>query len=485
MCRNGQVQEAYELAKEGLAMEPTSQWAQRALGWTLYYLIKGDAGKGDFDRLIVHFDELRSLELLTIENDSMIFDNVQWQIAQLIRNYFNPEDWSSTNRLSNIFERLRDYNFNPSKGHSILLQSFIKFNNWQEMANFIDWWDLDKLTPEDFTPFVMENGRNIMTLAERAYIAQSKALLRLNDTERIRLFLPKIEKLMNQHGEMTYPGYFYGKLLIKLGNNNNEALRFVIPFARRKASEFWVWQMLSELFQNDEEKQLACLLRAVHCRTEENFLVKIRIKLAQLYITRGELNKARYHIDTAVRCYSEQGWRLPNEIDDWIHQPWLNQTTPDGNDPINYRSITDEFLCEGAEECIAVVTYVNPNNQRCSMIYGIKKQMSQRLPIRVSAGDVIKLRYVTDRENHVNILSANKTSLPDGLRYAKTVEGTISKRNGQDFASLKTDSINCFIAPNIVNKFALSNNDHVKGIAVYDYNKRKKTWNWVCVNIKR
>ena len=134
-----------------------------------------------------------------------------------------------------------------------------------------------------------------MSLAERAYNANSKALLRLNDNERIREFLPKLDNLMNNHPEMTWPGYFYGKLLLSLGSTPEEELRVILPFARKKATEFWVWQLLSDVFVNDNEKRLACLLRAVHCDTQEQFLIKVRIKLARLFILQGQYNLAKYH----------------------------------------------------------------------------------------------------------------------------------------------------------------------------------------------
>ena len=77
------------------------------------------------------------------------------------------------------------------------------------MPNFFDWWNLDNLTQENYTPYINQKGQKIMTLAERAFIANSKALLRLNDLGRIEEFLPKMDNLMNNHKEMMYPGYFY------------------------------------------------------------------------------------------------------------------------------------------------------------------------------------------------------------------------------------------------------------------------------------
>lgn len=485
MCKAGQVQEAYELAKTDLTARPADVWAQRAVGWALYYMIKADSEVGDYAKLLEHIDELKSLEQLTIANDSMIFDNVQFQIANFIKNNIFLTDIEASSKLSTLFSKLKDYEFKPSIGHSFLLQAILKFENWSEMPDFFDWWNLDNLSSKDYEPYVNQKGQKMMTLAERAFIANSKALLRLNDLGRIEEFLPKLDNLMNKHKEMMYPGYFYGKLLLTLGSNRDEALKVIIPFARKKATEFWVWQLLSDVFTDDEDKQLACLLRAVHCRTQETFLGKVHIKLANLYIKRGLLNSARYHIDAVTRCYVSQGWRLPNEIECWIHQPWLNSTIPDGNVSIDYMSITDAILCNGAEECIAVVTYVDQTNHKAFIIYGKEKRTVQKLRFRVQAGNILKLHYITDNEGRMKIISSTKFQLPSNLNYAKYIEGKINKRDDKEFAFLKSGSLNCFVSPNIVKKYKLKNGDNIKSLIIYDFDKKKNAWNWVCVNAKK
>lgn len=485
MCKAGQVAEAYEMAKADLVAVPTDVWAQRSVGWALYYMIKNDSEGGDYAKLLEHIDELKSLDMLTLNNDSMIFDNVQFQIANFIRNHIQLTDIEASSKLSTFFLKLKDYDFKSSIGHSFLLQSIIKFENWTEIVDFFEWWNLDNLTQEDYTPYINQRGQKMMTLAERAFIANSKALLRLNDLGRIEEFLPKLDNLMNNHKEMMYPGYFYGKLLLALGSDSDEALKVIIPFARKKVTEFWVWQLLSDVFTNNEDKQLACLLRAVHCRTQETFLGKVHIKLASLYIKRGMLNSARYHIDAVTRCYASQGWRLPNEIDCWIHQPWLNSTTPDDKDPLDYMAITDDILCDGAEECVAVVTYVDQNSRKSFIIYGKEKRTVQKLRFKVHVGRALKLHYITDSEGRMKVISSTMVQLPSNLDYAKYVEGSIDKRDDKEFVFLKSGSIRCFVSPNIVKKYGLKNGDNVKSLIVYDYDKKKESWNWVCVNIKK
>lgn len=169
-----------------------------------------------------------------------------------------------------------------------------------------------------------------------------------------------------------------------------------------------------------------------------------------MYIKRGLLNSARFHIDAVTRCYASQGWRLPNEIDCWIHQPWINSTTPDYKDPIDYMAITDAILCDGAEECIAVVTYVEQNTHKSFIIYGKEKRTVQKFRFKVNVGKALRLHYITDSEGRMKVLSSTSVHLPSDLDYAKYVEGNIDKRDDKDFAFLKLGSINCFVSPNIV-----------------------------------
>lgn len=485
MCKAGQIEEAYTLVKSDFEAMPTDLWVQRAMGWVLYYLLKQDTKAGDYTKLVDHLEEYKSLDQLTVQNDSMIFDNVLFKIAEFIKNHVFPTDIDANAKLSTIFAWLKGYEFNPSKGYSFLLQSHLKFEAWGELADFFEWWNFDKLRQEDYTPYIMQNGKKMMTLAERVFIANSKALLKIKDLGRIEEFLPKLDKLMNDHPEMMYPGYYYGKLLLSLGSDSDEALKVIVPFARKKSTEFWVWQLLSDVYTNDATKQLACLLRAVHCRTQESLLGKVRIKLADLYIRHNKLDLAKHQIDCVTRCYASAGRKLPYEIEFWINQSWINTVTSNSTDPIDYMSITNDILCNGTEEAIAVVSYFDSNSRKSTLIYGHEKRTIQKMRIKVGAGAVVKINYIQDSTGQMKVLNTTKIGLPNNLSYAMVVEGTIDKREDKDFAFLKSGSTRCFVSPNTVKKYGVSNGENVKGLIVYDYDKKKESWNWVCISIKK
>ena len=155
------------------------QKIQQQAGWALYFLIKDDAENGKYDSLVEHLGKLTSLDMLSMEDDGMIFENVLFAISKYIKNHVFLNDPSTSSKLWSIFQLLNNYNFNPSRGYSYLLQNHLKFVDfWDGIADFLNWWNLDNLTQEDYTPFVNQRGQKMMTLAERAFIANSKALLK-------------------------------------------------------------------------------------------------------------------------------------------------------------------------------------------------------------------------------------------------------------------------------------------------------------------
>lgn len=483
LCKEGQVQQAYELAKADL--DQKKSWGQLVMGWSLYYLIRNDAETANYHSMVSHLDELLALDKITVSSEPVLYEQILFKVAEFVKANVSPTGIDSPSKLSTIFSKMRGYTFDASKGYSFLLQSFIRCDSWLEMADFIDWWNLDKLTQEDYTPFKTANGKTIMSVAEQAFIAKSKALLRLNDVNRISDFLPQMEEIVEKRTEMTYPGYFYGKLLLSSGNNTNDALNAVIPFAKKKITEFWVWQLLSDVFVNDPDRQLACLLRAVDCNSQEKFLGKVRIKLANVCIQRNLLSLAKYQIDQITKCYLSEGWRLPYEVDCWLHQPWINTVTSSNKSPIDYLTISDEIIYGKVEKALAIAIYFDTNLRKTTLIFGHKKRLVQKLPLKVRTGDVIKINFIMDSNGDPYVTSAVFSSLEGGLNYAKEVEGTTLKRQDKDFAFLKTKNGDFFISPNTVRKYKIQDGMAIKSLVVYDYNRKKDSWDWTCVTINK
>ena len=486
MCKASQTAEAYAMAKADLDASPQDIWAQRGMGWALYYVIKADVDEDRVSDFWMHLEELVSLDLLTMENDSLIFDRILWSVAEFVKNL----PLERTDDMDRLFTLISKYSFNPSIGYSYFLKNCIRFETWDKLVDFFEWWNIDNLLPENYQPFKMDNGRSIMSLAEQVYIAYAKVLLRLKDRERIRLFLPKMEKLMDDYPSMVYPGYFCGKLMLTMGADKEDALESVMPFVRKKQSEFWVWQLLSEIYKDESEMHLACLLRAVHCKTQETFLGKVRMKLVFAYLQRADYSRARFHVDRIAQCYTHNGWRLPYEGQNWLREPWMRQSVPDGSDGMDYRRLTDGILFLGAHTDIAVVTYVDESRRRIGVVYGMKKQTLLKmaaLRIKVKVGTILKLYWFPLNGGDMNIVQTEfvRPEAVKDVSYIKWMKGHVEKKPEKAFAFIKENGVRCFIAPHIVRGCQLEGDEKVTALAVYNYNRKKDEWGWSCVTLKK
>ena len=486
MCRAGQVAEAYEVAKVDYEADSQNVWAQREMGWALYYMIKEDADNRNRQAFYDHLDELAQLEGLTTENDALIFDNVVWKLVEIIK--LIPAE--RVDELDRIYAFLSRYTFAPSTAYSVLLKQMMKLDIWPRLVEFLEWWNIGNLMSEDYQPFQMENGRKIMSLAEQVYIAYSKALLKLNDQEKIQAFIPKIEQLMEDHPDMMYPGYFCGKLKLALGVDRESTLDIILPFVRRKQTEFWVWDLLCEVYQGEEDIQLACLLRAVHCRTQETFLGKVRLKLVAAYVQRGDYPRAKYHLDQTTRCYMQQGWHLSSELKNWMRESWINSTQADSSDGLDYRRYTNEILARGVNESVAVVTYVDTARRKATLVYAERRKCCvsfSTLGVRVKEGTLLQLQWVQGADGNIMVVGAriiNREALPR-VSYIQLLEGRISRHENNPFAFIRQGNRQCFIRPEIVQSQHLHNNDEASVLAVLDYNKRRESWDWTCVTLIR
>lgn len=482
MCKAGQIHEGYEIALNDWNNDSENVWTHREVGWALYYLIKHDVENRSHDNLYEHLEKFSELTLLDMSQDKLIFENVLWKLSECLREV--PSD--NLVLISNIFSKIHDWRLGPSRSYSYFIQNCLKFEGWEQMATFIEWWNIDNLQPEDYQPFKMENGRTVMALAERVLIAYSKALMRLRDQVRIDSFIPRLESTAEQYPDMIYLGYFCGKLLIAQGASAEDALNRLVPFVRKKESEFWAWQVLSEIFRNDVQKRFACLLRAVHCRTQESFLGKIRIALAEIYVSQNDLPRAKYHIDKVSICYLQHGWRIPNQIQQWTIQPWLSCTVADSSDPIDYKAVTDGVLYNDTEKRIALVTYVDTQAKRASLIYGMRQKQTVKYSgwgFAPSVGMVLNVESVL--ENHVlKVINVERCVVGADVSFMKEIFATVDKRQENQFAFIKNGSEKYFVSPSVVSKYNLNGGEVVNAIVAFDFNKKKNEWSWTCVHIK-
>ena len=491
----GKLDEAMILATQALMAEPDNIWNKRGIAWVYYEYLKKYAQPDSFDGFKENLIKMKELQLP--EDEKMLFDNCAWQIGKIVFSLvkIEPVDHSKVNEL---FEIIRAFHFTkPAEAYSFIYKAFHKgYQNWSNYLTFADWWDFETFLPEDYLKTEFD-GKKIMALAEQAYIAYSKKVLegnsidsfgqqRVIDKEKVRSFLPKLDVIIEKHPDYQYPPYFKAKLLLALGSNENVLSAF-LPFAKQKRNDFWVWELMAEIFSDDKEIQFACYCKALSLKTPEDFLVKLRQTFAEILVKKTMHNEAKTEIQKVVFTREKHEWKIPSQITQWMEQDWYKSAiAPKHNQDLYSTHIkkAEETLFQNIPEEIIVVEFVNSEKGMLNFVKNKQKlgffNYSGHID-KPQIGDQLKVRFNGDGKDGFYKLLTAKTSDSNLTSEAiKNFEGTLKVISPQNLGFI--DDI--FIEPKIIQDCKLIDGQAIKGRAILSFNKKKNAWGWKTIEVE-
>ncbi|MCB0538954.1 MAG: hypothetical protein KDE33_15685, partial [Bacteroidetes bacterium] len=457
----GKFDEALQMANQALEAEPDNIWYKRAAAWVYYDFLKKNAQPESFETFKENLIKIKDLELP--EDEKMVFDNCAWQIGSLVFALQKTEhvDYGKINEL---FEIIRVFHFTkPSEAYSFIYKAFHKgYQNWSNFLTFADWWNFENLGSEDYLKEEFK-GKKMMSIAEQAYIAYSKKLLegepldplgqqRVIDKEKIQSFLPKLDSLIDKHPDYQYPPFNKAKLLLATGSDENVLSAF-IPFAKQKRNDFWVWELIAEIFTEDKDIQFACYCKALSLKTPEDFLVKIRQTFSEILIDKRFYNEAKTEIQKVIATREKHEWKLPNQIVQWTEQEWYKSAIAKKDNQDLYSSHikqAEEILFQDIPEEIIAVVFVNENKSMLNFVKDKRKfgffNYSGNLT-KPQIGDLLKVRFNGDgQDGFYKILTAKNAVSKETSDAMKDFEGTIKVISPQNFGFIE----DIFIEPKII-----------------------------------
>jgi hypothetical protein len=489
----GKLEEALNLAKAELASQPNNIWPKRNISWVYYDYLKQNATPELFDSFLSWLSEICNLNLPAEER--MLFDHLSWQIGSVVFKTFNTES-AHFGKMIQLLEITKSFPYTkPSEGYSFLFKAFHKaLKGTDKYLEFADWWDFSNFRPEDFQKEKMPNGKEIMAIAEQGYIAYAKHLLAKKvkhgemvfDKEKAESFLPLLTRIVETYPQFQYPAYFQAKLLLALGDRE-DMLSALLPFAKKKKNDFWVWEILSEAFLDDEEKVFGLYCKALSCHSPAEMLINLRQKMAALFIKRQLYNEARTEIELLVAARNEKGYRIPSDVVQWQTQEWFLQATASKSNMnyyAKYFDFAEGFLFGDVPEEQAIVEFVNKDRKILNFIVSETKHgffKYERFLKNVSIGDVLKVRFQSGTNEGLYLVHTVSKITDENFRnqLLKEIEGTVKISEGKAFGFL--DDV--FIHPSLVTKHKLVDGFHLSGQAIKSYNQEKKQWGWKLISI--
>lgn len=483
----GKLEEALVLAKAELQAEPDNIWPKRNISWVYYDYLKQNSLSEHFDVFISWLNEIKTLQLPVEEK--MLYEKLCWQIGKMAFGLkTNTVDIHKSIRL---FETIESFHFpKPAEGYSFLFKALHKsLKETDRYIHFADWWDFKNFMPEDFQKEKMPNGKEVMALAEQAYIAYTKHLLpkytqqgkKIFNKEKAEAFLPVLSEIIEDYPQFQYPAYFNAKLLLALGDKDN-MLESLLPFAKKKRNDFWVWEILAEAFSSDHDKVFACYCKALSCNSPEEMLVNLRQKMADIFISKSKYNEAKTEIELLIYARNAHGFKIPNVVVNWQSQDWYKNAKSQKSNIEFYKQFSDiaeSLLYSDIPEETIIVDFVNSDRKMLNFItteskFGFFKY--DRFLKDVVVGDTLKVRFQGGSKEGVNHLyTAIKVNDVDFKKqFLKDVEGDVKIDVGKSFGFIG----DVFVHPSVVAKLKLSDGMHIKGLSIKSYNQNKKQWGW-------
>ena len=171
-----------------------------------------------------------------------------------------------------------------------------------------------------------KDGKYYRALAERAIQAAASEAANSNEAEDIHFILPHVEAAITRFPENIWLKYYLAKLLHGLGRID-EGRGPAIDFARVKAREYWAWDLVGDLVQDDPELRLACYAKALCCSQDDDFVGKVRLKAAALLAEKYPA-QARFEVERVLSHRARAGYRLPEEAQEMSRSAWFTSASP-------------------------------------------------------------------------------------------------------------------------------------------------------------
>ena len=491
----GKLEEALTIAQEDLNANPENIWGKRNISWVYYEYLKKYVHEENFDGFFENLIKIKDLNLP--EAEVMIFDTSAYQVGSMLFKIQSSEpiDYSKVNQ---IFDGIREFHFTkPSESYSFLIKAFHKVSqNWSRFIEFADWWGLENFWDEDYQQEEY-NDRQMPALADKVYGSYCKKLIegdavdafgpREVDKDKIKLFLPHLDEVIDQHSEYRYLPYYKAQMLMELGNRDN-VLEAFLPFAKQKQNDFWVWGLMADIFQEDRELEFSCYCKALSLRTPNEFLIKTRQAFSKLLIERQLYAEAKTEINNIISVRQAKGWRIPNDIIVWTETSWyagVNKLLNNEDFYADYKKKAEELLYRDLPEHLVAIEFVN--HKKYVLNFVKDRTMNgffnyQGLTDDPKIGDILKVRLeAVGNEGFHRALTIEKVENGSNVELPclKEISGVIRIPENKSFGFI--DDV--FIPPYIVESAELIDGKNLSVKAIISYNKNKDEWAWKCCQI--
>ncbi|MFC4801728.1 DUF7017 domain-containing protein [Neobacillus sp. GCM10023253] len=520
------IEEAKQLRKTGkrkeafIALLPYLQANQDdedaviTFGWIMYDYLK--TSEGNIDNYIHNLVILNNNAVITFDSNPFssftandfkktLVNSILWSIRRVVMqgeqfaNKVFPQLLRFCGNEAKFIENRGFYVNDETSASRLLIKELqTKLNNTNYLK-FMDtigfgWFDKGDYKKTNFTNDKGENVE-VRSLAEDVLNFYAKKLLSLDISmateQRINSFIDVLNTQIQSNPSFEWLPYYKAKLLMKV-NRKDEALETVTAFARMKSKDFWVWDLISELV-NDEEK-FNCLCAGLLCKSKPDMIVGLQEKIIPILVSKKMFSNAKYELDELISTRMKKWGKISQQLEGWKNESWyIEAKSAESRDDLKkYADKAEEILYRTLPFTSIFVTYINKNRGVINFAYLGDSNLS---PIKAGyfymdsikeahhwiADEALKVRMFEDNKKKdlfkiYKVAPGDETFLSN---FVQTGVGHVDKEYINPFAFVD----DAFISPKLVEEHKIQNYDKVDYIKKRRFNKNRNEWGWTVEKI--
>lgn len=493
----GRLDEAFQLNAQLLEASPANRPGRVAMAWCLKDMYEAACARLDVNAVVDILQRLRQLNLPQI-NELGMHNRFIWDLFTLFESIAEHRPQILFAVADRVFNALKALDFErPNKYYSKLVEIMSKLRSpqgapWPRFVEFMDWFGFDNLTDDDYARVSIADGRTLPAVAERAFSSYHKTLMALIDARRVdaarvEAFIEQLTRLNAAHPEYQFTLYRKALLLLALGRKQ-QALEAIRPFVKRRQSEFWVWDVLSDTL-DEPSVRLSCLSRALTCHADAQFLSRVRFKAAQLMHQLGFDANARAEIRLMHQVYQANGWHTPPKVADMVRQPWYQAAQAPESNATFYRdhlAESESLLYLDDPQVPILITMVIPDKKVCRFITADGRRSffsTKRTKGAFAANEVHLVRFEGEVKDDTIATVLTHQRARDLTPYLdiffQKIDGPLRRLPGRAYAFVGDIFVPADIAAD------LPAGTPVTGTAVKTYSSKRQTWSWQALTLRR
>ncbi|MCF0214566.1 MAG: hypothetical protein HUK13_09095 [Muribaculaceae bacterium] len=322
----------------------------------------------------------------------------------------------------------------PSLLHSLIMTEAIKMDKVtpEEFAftKFAEMWGLDSFKDDDWHQRPARDKSFKMPSLVEKVIGEYIREMHTDNVTPSEAFVALLEKAVTQFPRNKHLQRYSAQIKARTGQAN-EAIECYKRLICESPDKFYLWDDLAQLV-DDPEIKIGLLCGAVMAGTAEDFVVNVRLRLADELCNLRMYGNALNELLRYERLHQQKGWPLRRKYFNVANRLPRN-IQPDDNHPLyaKYKAVADRFIYSSLASTLIVKTWEKKDNlngkqmiswqlRSENSVFWIKPR-KYHLEYTLKNGTVFDARIIGN-----NIVWMQPTTLTDDLPWLKNVQGTLA-----------------------------------------------------------